>query len=144
MNPGRLKEMGVMYLFDTDIISNIYKKRPSLKLVQRLKRLNQSEQFISSITIAEIVYGARKGPHTEKHLRNLENLLLPSVNVVDFDLRAAYVAGEIRADLETRGEPLSFTDIQIAAIAITNQLILITGNTGHFARISALKIENWL
>ena len=136
--------MDAMYLFDTDTISNIFKKSPSIKLVQRLEQIDPSEQFISSITIAEIVYGARKGPHTEKHLRNLNNFLLPSVNVVDFDLRAAYVAGEIRANLETKGKPLSFTDIQIAAIAITNQLILVTGNTGHFARITDLKIENWL
>ena len=133
-----------MYLFDTDIISNIFKKRPSQKLVRRLKRLDRSEQFVSAISIAEIVYGARKGPHTDKHLRNLENVLLPSINIVDFDLKAAYIAGEIRADLETRGEPLSFTDIQIAAIAISNHLVLITGNTGHFSRIPVLKIENWL
>lgn len=133
-----------MYLFDTDTISNIFKKRPSLKLAQRLELLDPSEQYVSSITIAEIVYGARKGPHTEEHLRNLNNFLLPSVNVVDFDLRSAYIAGGIRADLEKKGKPLSFTDIQIAAIAITNQLILVTGNTRHFSRISDLKIENWL
>lgn len=133
-----------MYLFDTDTISNIFKKRPSINLAQRLKKLDPSEQFISSVTIAEIVYGARKGPHTEKHLRNLNNFLLPSINVIDFDLRAAFLAGEIRADLETIGKSLSFTDIQIASIAITNQLILVTGNTGHFARISGLKIQNWL
>ncbi len=136
--------MDVMYLFDTDTISNIFKKSPSLKLIQRLKDLDPSEQYISSITIAEIVYGARKGPHTEKHLNNLNKFLLPSVNVVDFDLRSAYIAGEIRAYLEIIGNTLSFTDIQIAAIAIANQLILVTGNTKHFARIFNLKIENWL
>ncbi|MDP8236215.1 MAG: PIN domain-containing protein [Candidatus Erginobacter occultus] len=133
-----------MFLFDTDIISNLFKKRPTRNLVERIGRLDRSKQFISTITVAEIVYGARKGPNPEKHLLNLEKLLLPAINVLDFDLRAAYIAGEIRAGLEKRGKPLSFTDIQIAAIALSNQLILITGNTGHFTRIPALRVENWL
>lgn len=133
-----------MYLFDTDIISNLFNKRPNRSLVERIGRLDRSQQFISTITVAEIVYGARKGPNPDKHLLNLEQLLLPSVNILDFELRASYIAGEIRAGLEKRGAPLSFTDIQIAAIALSNRLILVTGNTGHFARIPALRLEDWL
>ncbi len=133
-----------MYLFDTDIISNLFKPKPNRKLVERIKRLDRAEQYIPTITVAEIVYGARKGPNTAKHLSNLEKVLLPHINVLDFDLRAAYIAGELRAELEIQGNPLSFTDIQIAAIAISNRLTLITGNTGHFNRIPALQLENWL
>lgn len=39
---------------------------------------------------------------------------------------------------------LSFADLQIASVAIANNLTLITGNTKHFERISELKIDNWL
>jgi len=47
-----------MYLFDTDIITNILKKRPSQNLVMRLQNCDKSCQFISVITVMEIIYGA--------------------------------------------------------------------------------------
>lgn len=49
----------------------------------------------------------------------------------------------IRADLERRGERIGDFDLQIAAIAITNQLTLVTHNTGEFSRIPQLAIEDW-
>jgi hypothetical protein len=49
-----------MYLFDTDIITNIFKKQPSPRLLRRLFELPQSRQHISTVTVSEIVYGAGK------------------------------------------------------------------------------------
>jgi len=69
---------------------------------------------------------------------------LPEVAVLNFDLRAAYLAGEIRAKLEKSGTRLAWADIQIAAIAMVNDFKLITGNVRHFSRISGLRLENWL
>jgi tRNA(fMet)-specific endonuclease VapC len=132
------------YLFDTDVISNIFKPRPSERLLEKLDLLDQGQQFISTVTIFEIVYGAAKSSRIEYHLKNLKDVLLPAVNIVAFDTKAAFVCGHIRAVLEKQGQGLSLADIQIAAIAIANELILITGNTGHFMRIEGLKIENWL
>ncbi len=71
-----------MFLFDTDVITNVLKKRPSKTLLDRLSRTPMREQYISTITISEIVYGAAKSNRPEYHLKNLENILLPSVNVV--------------------------------------------------------------
>jgi len=50
----------------------------------------------------------------------------------------------IRAKLESRGESLQTADVQIASIAIANDLTLVTGNINHFNRISNLKIEDWI
>lgn len=133
-----------MYLFDTDAVSNIFKKRPSPVLLRRLEGLAPGEQFISSITVAEMVYGARKSDRPEFHLKNLERALLPTATVLDFDIRSAYIAGQIRAELEKLGTPLSWPDIQIGAIAMAHRMTLITGNTTHFDRIPGLKVENWL
>lgn len=66
------------------------------------------------------------------------------MNVVGFEEKAAYVCGKIQAELEKKGQPLSFADLQIASVAIANNLTLITGNTKHFERISELKIDDWL
>ncbi len=133
-----------MYLFDTDTITNILKKRPSQKLVWKLEKLDKSCQFISTITIAEIIYGAYKSSDPVYHIENLEKILLPIVNIVGFDEKAAYICGRLRAELEKKGQPLSFADLQIASVAIANNLTLITGNTKHLERISELEIDNWL
>ncbi|MFW5640124.1 MAG: type II toxin-antitoxin system VapC family toxin [Thermodesulfobacteriota bacterium] len=133
-----------MYLFDTDAITNLLKKRPSSSLIHRLKEVKPEKQFISSITIAEIVYGAIKSDRPEHHLENLETILLPMVTVLDFDVRAGYIAGHHRAKLEKLGTPLAWPDLQIAAIAISHQMTLVTGNIRHFSRIPELRVENWL
>lgn len=133
-----------MVLFDTDVLTTFLKPRPPARLLRRLARVPASAQFTSTVTISEIVYGAHKSDRAEDHIRNLETVLLPAVNVLGFDAKAAYVAGEIRAALEIRGTPLLFADIQIAAIAIANDLVLVSGNEKHFRRIPGLAWENWL
>ena len=89
-----------MFLFDTDVITNILKKKPSPRLLEKLIGIPRNEQFISTVTISEIVYGAAKSGRAEYHLKNLHNILLPSVNIVGFDAKAAYICGNIRAELE--------------------------------------------
>lgn len=133
-----------MYLFDTDTISNVLKREPSEALMARLEGVPSVDQYISTITIAEMVYGARRSAHSERHLHSLQTILLPSVQVVAFDEAAAYEAGRIRAELDQAGTPLSFTDIQIAAIAIAHEMLLVTGNIRHFHRIKGLRVENWM
>lgn len=133
-----------MFLFDTDVITNILKKSPSENLLKRLSEVPMYEQYISTITISEIVYGAVKSIRPEYHLDNLESILLPSVNIVGFDSKAAYICGRLRATLEKAGLPLDLADLEIASIAIAGDLVLVTGNTKHFSRISELEIENWL
>jgi tRNA(fMet)-specific endonuclease VapC len=132
-----------MYLFNTDVITNILKKQPSSKLLERLIGLPKHEQFISTITVSEIVYGAVKSGRPDYHLSNFGNMLLPSVNVVGFDSKAAYVYGRLRAELEKKGTPLDLADLEIAAIAIAGESVLVTGNIKHFQRIPALLMENW-
>ncbi len=132
-----------MYLFDTDVITNIYKKRPSPHLLRRLAGTAPEDQFISVITVAEIVSGAQKSDRPSHHLSNLQ-ALLAEIAVLDFDLKAAFLAGNLRAQLEMAGTRLAWADIQIAAIAQSNDLTLITGNIGHFSRISGLRVANWL
>jgi tRNA(fMet)-specific endonuclease VapC len=133
-----------MYLFDTDVITNLLKQIPSQSLIHRLENIKYDDQFITVITVAEIIYGAEKSHRPAYHLKNLEEILLPMVSVLDFDIRAAYISGTIRAYLEKAGMPIAWADIQIAAIAMTHDMTLVTGNVKHFLRVSGLKVENWL
>jgi len=133
-----------MYLFDTDAITNILKKKPSKKLVESISRCSKDEQFISTITVGEIFYGAFKSKNPGHHIGQLKNILLPSVNVLSFDSSAAFYYGKLRAELEGDGITVSAMDLQIASIAVSNDLILITGNIKHFSRIKILRVEDWI
>jgi tRNA(fMet)-specific endonuclease VapC len=133
-----------MFLFDTDTITNIVKPQPSLKLLQRLEKISKNQQFVSTITISEIVYGAEKSQRPDFHLNNLETILLPAVNIISFDTKAAYICGRIRAQLEKQGKPLDLADLEIASVAIANNLVLVTNNVRHFKRVPLLQYENWL
>ena len=133
-----------MYLFDTDSITNILKKKPSEKMRARIRTVSKSQSHISTVTLGEIVYGAFKSSNPGIHLKNLRQILLPMVNLVTFDSRAAYYYGKIRASLESGGTVIAHADIQIASIALGYNLTVITGNTRHFSRIQDLKVENWI
>ncbi|EDN65411.1 PilT-like protein [Beggiatoa sp. PS] len=50
---------------------------------------------------------------------------------------------QIRARLAKKGAPIGPYDLQIAAIALVNNLILVTHNTREFKRIEELQIEDW-
>ena len=52
--------------------------------------------------------------------------------------------GEIRWQLESKGQKIGDMDMFIAATALEEDLIVVTGNTDHFSRIEGLKVENWL
>lgn len=143
-NSGPRLGKAAMYLFDTDIITNIFKKQPAPGLLARLADIPRSQQHISTVTVSEIVYGACKSERPAHHLRNLQEVLLPAVNLLAFDSKAAFVCGRVRAELEKAGIPLPLADLEIAATALANKLVLVTGNTRHFARIPDLAVENWL
>jgi len=133
-----------MFLFDTDTLSQILKRTPSSTLLARLAIVPPEQQFTSAITVGEMVYGAHRSPSPELLLRQLEERLWPNVRVLPFDRPAAETYGRLRAELERAGTPLSEPDLRIASIALTHDLIVVTGNVRHFGRVSGLRVENWL
>ena len=133
-----------MYIFDTDILSNIVKKRPSQRLLQALQAVPHGRQFTTVITVGEMVYGACKSGRREFFLSRMESVILPNVRALSFDESSARIYGELRALLEKQGRIVSEPDLRIAAIAIQHGFTLVTGNAAHFAHIPKLNIENWL
>lgn len=133
-----------MYLFDTDTLSNIIKKRPSDYLLEKIENMPKAMQFTTSINLGEIYYGAFKSLKKEKILDAFEKYVFPKVNILFFDDSSAKIYGETKAFLGKRGVGCSEPDLRIASIALQHKLILITGNTAHFKNIPKLKIENWI
>ena len=102
---------------------------------------------------AETWSGRGKQPHwVQAQLRagkKLKQFLshLSAAEVLPFEQNSAEIAGRILADLERAGQPIGRIDPMIAAIALQQGLILVTGNTQHYQRIQALgyklKLDNW-
>jgi len=101
------------------------------------------ELSLSAVSVAELTHGAWRSAHREDNLARLE-VLLAAVTVLPFDEASARRFGNLKAELEARGEPLDDLDLEIASIALENNLTLVTNNTDHFKRIKGLELENWI
>ena len=133
------------YLLDTDTLSNLLKRIPSTRLIAKLASVPAEQQFTSSITLGELVYGAyRQRTRTDVLLEQVDRVLLPNRRILPFDAAAARHYGELRTELERQGTPLADADLRIAAIALARSLTVVTGNVRHFQRVPGLPVENWL
>ncbi len=132
-----------MYCFDTDVLSATIRRDPSLPLIRRLAQVPPTDQFTTSITMGELLYGAARRD-SQRLNAQIRDLLRGALTILPFDEAAAEVYGPLRARLESDGEPLAEPDLRIAAIALSRDLTLVTGNTRHFDRIRDLTVENWL
>lgn len=133
-----------MYLFDTDCISNILKKAPSPLLIKKLETLPKDLQFTTSINVSEIYFGAYRSRNRKKILKAYEDKIFPNVNILPFDTDSGKIYGRLKALLEKRGLSKSEPDLRIAAIAIQQDMILVTGNKRHFMNIPGLNMEDWI
>ena len=113
-------------------------------LLRRLAVVLPADQYTSAITVGELIYGAYRSNRPEYFLDKLEQIVWPNVSVLAFDETAARIYGQLRAQMDKLGTPVSEPDLRIASIAMAHKLILVTGNERHFSRIPSLQIQNWL
>lgn len=129
------------YLLDTNVCI-VYLNQRSSRVFERLEVLLPSVIAVCSVVVAELFYGAMKSRRPAETLARQREFLQPFVSL-PFDDRAAERYAGIRADLEKQGRPIGPNDLMIAAIAIANDLTLVTANTGEFSRIGELRCEDW-
>src|SRR4051794_4149051 len=101
------------FLFDTDAISELYRKRPSPRYLSWLGTVPRAEQFTSAVSLGELFRGAYRSTNTGKHLANIENLVLPTITVLPYDVAIARIFGQISAELAGAGKTLMDADLQI-------------------------------
>jgi predicted nucleic acid-binding protein len=132
------------FLFDTDAISELLRLRPARRFVSWLSSIPREDQYTSAIVVGELFKGAFRSADPERHLRNIEERILPAVTVLPLDVAIAREFGRLRAMLEEMGTPLPDADIQIAATSIYHRLTLVTGNLRHFERFPGLDVSTVL
>jgi len=130
------------YLLDTNICIYIIKKHPE-NVLKKFKSLKLGEVGISSITLAELMYGVYKSQHQQKNKSALQEFILP-LEIKPFNDEAAEHYGMIRAHLEKEGKLIGALDLMIAAQAQSLHTTLVTNNKKEFMRVPKLKIEDWV
>jgi tRNA(fMet)-specific endonuclease VapC len=131
----------VIYLLDTNVCIRYLNGR-SVTIRERLEVTNVADIVVCSIVKAELFYGANKSKNPQRTLANQQQFLSLFVSL-PFDDEAATIYGKIRAYLATQGTPIGANDLQIGAIALAHDLILVTHNTEEFSRVPRLRLEDW-
>ncbi len=127
-------------------MSEINKARNAQLVAKAERYLATFEYFtFSSVTVMEVVRGYFLAARLDK-LTEFQRSLVDH-EVIPFSSSTAELAGKIDADLMRTGQPIGRADPMIAATALESDLVLVTNNTSHFARIQLLgyplRIENW-
>jgi tRNA(fMet)-specific endonuclease VapC len=99
--------------------------------------------MLSSITVAELFYGAEKSKARKKNWAVVEDFI-SNFGIVPFDEKSCQTYAKIRASLEKLGVPIGPMDLLIASISLAKNFILVTNNIKEFRRIKGLKLENWV
>lgn len=135
-----------MYLLDTNILSELMRPKPNMDVVNWLDNQFANELYISTITIAEIYLGIAllpDGKRKSAFMRAADFTLKDfSTNQLDFTEKSAFKYADIVSKRTKVGRPISIEDAQIAAIALTNNVVLVTRNVNDFDLIDGLDIVN--
>lgn len=131
----------MIFILDTNACIRLLNEKES-GLSRRLAAVPRHEVGLSSITKAELYFGAYRSTRREENLALLKRFF-PEFQTLPFDARCEETYGIIRAELATAGKPIGPNDLLIAATALANDATLITRNTGEFGRVSGLRIEDW-
>lgn len=135
-----------MILLDTNVLSELVKPRPDLRVVSWVRH-SALALAVPSVAIAEMAFGIEKlaeGRRREALLAALRRLVTEFADrLYDFNVKAAWAYGRILADARRAGQPMSVPDAAIASIAQANGCALATRNTKDFATTGLELINPW-
>ena len=141
------------YLLDTDTTSNFLdKRRANLNLRARIQQQSPESLYISIVTFEEIIRGvlslingARKHPRNAakivEYYALLQSLIqdLGHFQILPYDTDAEAKYQQIPANVRQQHSQ----DCHIAAIALTQNITIVTSNTRHFSQIPNLRFDDW-
>ena len=132
------------YLLDTNVISEPLRPEPNRRVLRQLRRY-EGDIAIPSVAWHELKFGLERLPPSRRR-DAIEHYLADVVlriPILDYDRASAEWHARERARLVGRGQTPPFIDGQIAAIARTHDLTLVTFNEGDFRRFEGLRVQGW-
>jgi len=133
----------VRYVLDTTVVSALMRSEagPSSRLLQK----RPADVLLPQPVVAEIRYGLARLPGSRRK-RTLEHhllTLLAALARAEWTDEVSRCFGDLKADLERRGERVDDFDLVIAAHGVAHDAAIVTRNTRHFVRIRSLRVEDW-
>ena len=130
--------MSIRYVLDTDAVVDVLRARH--RVAARLSEISPEEVAISSMTLAELLYGALCASNptaSELAVRRF----IEVIRILAFGRAAASIHGRIRH--ATRQKTIGPNDLVIAATALAAGAVLVTANRREFDRVPGLVVEDW-
>lgn len=131
------------YLLDTNVLSELLRKRPHAGVVDRLRAAGSQTFATSVICVMELRYGAALRGDAGKLWARIEAEVLRRLRILPVTRAAGDRAGDILAQLRRSGTPIGVEDVLIGATALDAGLAVATRNLAHFSRIEGLVSESW-
>jgi tRNA(fMet)-specific endonuclease VapC len=131
--------MTTLYLLDTNTVSHLIKRHP--KANKRLLTVPMHSICISAITAGELAFGLAKRPEAVA-LKAVVHEFLRRVQVLPWDAAVAQTYGTLRAQLQSKGTPLSALDMQIAAHAVHMRATLVSSDQA-FMQLTEVEVQDW-
>ncbi len=136
------------YLLDTCVISELVARRPHPDVIQWVDQTNETDLYLSVLTIGEIRKGIEKLPNSERKslldrwlseqlLARFQDRLLP------IDAPVMLQWGQLTGMLELQGKPMGAIDSLIAATALHGGLTLVTRNEADFQYTGVPILNLW-
>lgn len=133
------------YLLDTNVLSEPLLPSPNQRLLERMKD-HRDDISTASVVWHELLFGGYSLPPSARReaiLRYLNEVVVPTIQILPYDTRAARWHAEERARLAGIGRTPPFADGQIAAVARTNDLALVTANLSDYEDFRDLRVVDW-
>lgn len=133
------------YLLDTNVLSEPLRPTPHAKVLARLRK-HQDQLATAAVVWHELLFGHYRLPASARRAAietYLFKVVAPSIAILPYDEEAAAWHAAERARLSALGKTPPFADGQIAAIAKTQDLILVTFNLPDYADFHGLDLEDW-
>jgi tRNA(fMet)-specific endonuclease VapC len=129
-----------MYLLDTNICIYAINARPP-EVLDRLIEVGRRRVGISSITAAELAFGAVKSRRSATRVH--VEAFLATMPVFEWGGDAVWHYANLRLTLEKAGRRIGERDLLIAAQALALDWTVVTNDEAEFARVPGLRWENW-
>jgi len=144
---GRFFPVG--FLLDTNVLSEMLRRRPAAAVGEWFTRLPGDSLFVSVVTQAEMMLGARLLPAGRRRAAleaTLEAMFAEefSSRVLPFTPQAVPAYTDIVARRRAAGRPIAQFDAQIAATALRARMRLATRNTADFADCGIDVTNPWM
>ncbi len=137
-----------MILLDTNVLSELMRAKPASQVLEWVDAQPAGDLVITSITVAEILYGIARMPDGKRKQELLDVASAMFVedfagNILPFDADAAVHYAEIAAETEAKGRVVDMADAQIAAIGRLHDAVIATRNIRHFETLGVAQVDPW-